>query len=221
VRSGREIARLLGAMQQDGDVLIASPKKAEVIFISRLLEVAPDDDCIVVECADYKQSNTALLAEKSPRFYSSHRGLYYRFAAGNPREIKHRGAVAIRAGFPDAMLVQRRREQGRVRIPARVAVRCEVPLGVLSFEAAVTDISPDGTGVLVFGPDIRLEPGSRIESARILAPRRKPVTVALEVDGVKRVRRADGSPVNRAHCRVFAAPGDMGQLIGLFMIVLA
>jgi c-di-GMP-binding flagellar brake protein YcgR len=221
VRSGREIARLLTAMQQDGDVLIASPKKAEVIFISRLLEVAPDDDCIIVECADYKQSNTALLGEKSPRFYSSHRGLYYRFAAGNPHEIKHRGAVAIRARFPDAMLVQPHRTHDRVRIPAQVAVRCEVPLGVLSFEAAVTDVSPDGTGVLVFGPDIRLEPGSRIEGARIVAPRRTPITVALEVDSVKRVRRADGRPVNRADCRVSAAPADMEQLIGFFMIVLA
>jgi flagellar brake protein len=221
VRSGQEIARLLGAMLQDADVLIASPRKAEVIFISRLLEVEPRDDYIVVECADYKQSNTSLLAEKSPRFYCSHRGLSYRFAARNPHEIKHRGAVAIRAGFPTAMLVQQRRSHDRVRIPAPIPVRCEVPFGVLSFDAAVTDISLEGVGVLVFSPDIRMEAGSRIEGARIVAPKRKPITVSLEVDSVKRVRRADGRPANRAGCRLFAAPGDMDQLTRLFMIELA
>lgn len=217
VRSGQEIGHVLEAMREDGDVVVANIKTDETMFISRLLHVDPRESYIVLACADYKPANSALLQEKSPQFHCNHRGLYYGFGAAEPREATYGSQAAIRMRFPHALIAQQRRNQTRIRVPPHLPVRCEIPLGVLSFDAAVTDISLEGIGVLVYDADIRLEAGARIQRASIVHPKRKPITADLEVRYVGRVRLVDGRPANRAGCRIVANGGDMEELIRLFI----
>jgi c-di-GMP-binding flagellar brake protein YcgR len=217
VRSGQEIGHVLEAMREDGDVVVANIKTDETMFISRLLHVDAREGYIVLACADYKQANGALLQEKAPQFHCNHRGLYYGFGATDPREASYGNQAAIRLRFPGALIAQQRRTQTRIRVPPHLPVRCEIPLGVLSFDAAVTDISLEGMGILVYDPEIRLEPGTRIQGVSIVHPRRKPINAELVVRNVGRVRLVDGRPANRAGCRIVAAEGDMEELIRLFI----
>jgi c-di-GMP-binding flagellar brake protein YcgR len=217
VRSGQEIGHILEAMRLDRDVVMSNCKTAEALFISHLLHVDPREDYIVLACADFKQANSSLLDEKAPQFHCNHRGLYYGFAARDPKETSYGGVTAIRLRLPTALVAQQRRTQARIRVPPQFPVRCEVPLGVLSFDAAVTDISLEGVGILVYDSDIRLEPGMRLRGASIVHPKKRPIPVELEVRNVGRTRLEDGRPANRAGCSISAAGGDMEDLIRLFI----
>lgn len=217
VRSGQEIGHILEAMRLDGDVVMSNCKSAEALFISHFLHVEPREDYIVLACADFKPANSLLLEDKQPQFHCNHRGLYYGFAARDPKETSYGGRAAIRLRLPTALVAQQRRTQARIRVPQQMPVRCEIPLGVLSFDAAVVDISLEGMSILVYDQDIRLEPGMRLKGASIVHPRRRPVPVDLEVCNVARSRLEDGRPANRAGCRIHAAGGDMEDLIRLFI----
>lgn len=217
VRSGQEIGHILEAMRLDRDVVMSNCKTAEALFISHFLHVDPREDYIVLACADFKQANSSLLDEKAPQFHCNHRGLYYGFAARDPKETSYGGVTAIRLRLPTALVAQQRRTQARIRVPQQLPVRCEVPLGPLSFDAAVTDISLEGMSILVYDSDIRLEPGMRLKGASIVHPKKRPIPVELEVRNVGRTRLEDGRPANRAGCRISAVGGDMEDLIRLFI----
>src|SRR6185503_19329880 len=93
-----------------------------------------------------------------------------------------------------------KRAHPRRVVPSSVALRCEMRIGSLSLEAAVVDISLGGMGTLVYDSPVRLEPGMRVERARILHSDNLPVTVELEITNVTPVVDRDGNTANRAGC---------------------
>ena len=219
LRSGIEIERVLQAMLEDQDTIIASPHDDEVLFISQLVAVVPPEH-IELACADYKPANSALLEATSPNFHCSHSGMYYAFTAANPREAQQRGALVIRLDFPREMLAQQRRSESRLQLPPRALLHCDVALGPLSFEASVIDFSMGGMGMLTYDAAIRLEPGMRLEKVRIVNPGHAPVLVEVEIRHVAKVLLPDGRLAHRAGCRIHAAREVMEELARAFMIKL-
>lgn len=220
LRSGLEIERILKAMLEDHDTLISSPRDDEVLFISRLTVVAPPEH-IEVACADHKLANSALLEAQKPHFHCSHRGLYYAFAAARPREVQQGGALVIRLEFPREVLAQQRRSETRLRLPVKTAaLRCDIPLGPLTFEADIIDFSRSGVGMLSYDPGIRLQAGMRLEKVRIVNPGHAPVLVDVEIRHVAKVMLPDGRVAHRAGCRIHAPQQVMQDLARAFMIKL-
>jgi len=102
-------------------------------------------------------------------------------------------------------------------VPATVALRCEMRIGALSLEAAVVDISLGGIGTLVYDSRVRLAPGMRVESARILHSDNIPVTVELEITNVSPVVDRDGRPANRAGCVIRGSRQTLEELVRMFI----
>jgi len=102
-------------------------------------------------------------------------------------------------------------------VPATVALICEMRIGALSLEAAVVDISLGGLGTLVYDSRIRLEPGMRVERARILHGANDPVTVQLEITNVTEVKDRDGRPANRAGCVIRGSRQTLEDLVRMFI----
>lgn len=102
-------------------------------------------------------------------------------------------------------------------VPAAVALRCEMRVGSLSLEAAVVDISLGGMGTLVYDSRVRLEPGMRIERARVLHGGNQPVTVDLEITNVSPVLDRDGRPANRAGCVIRGSRQTLEELVRMFI----
>jgi len=202
-------------MIAEGDPVTATVGGGDVLFVSRLLRVEPG--AIILAWADEKRANSALLAETVVTFACNHRGVHYRFAAGEPSEAEHEGAPAIRLVRPTALVALQRRVHARTPVPRAVELRCEIRLGALSFEAQVVDITIAGMGSLIYDGRIRLEPGTTIERATIRYPGRGPVAVDLEVRHVTRVLSPDGGVAHRAGCRILAAEADLEALIRLFV----
>ena len=102
-------------------------------------------------------------------------------------------------------------------LPATVSLRCEMRIGSLTLEAAVVDISLGGMGTLVYDARVRLEPGMRVERARILHGNSVPVTVDLVVSNVSTVVDRDGRPANRAGCVIHGSRETLEELVLMFI----
>lgn len=213
-----EIARLLDEMCADGSMVTASVEHGDSLFLSsRLLRVEPLEGRVLLQCSDEKHANDALLKEGSMVLRCNHRGTHYEFACARPREAQHGGVPAIEVDFPDALVAVQRRGWGRMAVPASLPLRCELQVGALVLEAAVTDVSLAGMGVLVYDPGIRLDVGMTIRGARIRHPRLAPLVVDLEVRHVARIDLPDGRAANRAGCRIASRAEDLEDLVRLFV----
>ena len=126
----------------------------------------------------------------------------------------------IELDFPDALVALQRRAHARGGVPP-VPLRCEVQVGVLSFDAHVVDISLSGLGALIYDPGIHLEPGTVLKGARILHPERRPVLVDLELRYMRPVTLPDGSAAVRAGCRLLASRRVIEDLMRLFVTELS
>ena len=102
-------------------------------------------------------------------------------------------------------------------VPSSVALRCDMRIGSLSLEASVVDISMGGMGTLVYDSRVRLEPGMRVERARILHGDNIPVTVALEITNVTQVTDRDGRTANRAGCIIRGSRETLEELVRMFI----
>lgn len=217
VRSGIEIGRTLEAMLADADNVSAVWQEGERLFLSRLLRVEPVEGWFVVACDATREANVALLASSAVTFTCNHRGAHYNFVATAPCTVEHERAAAIRFAFPLALFAHQRRTQPRIQAPARIPLRCEIPWGPLSFDAEVVDVSLDGIGTIVYGADIQLPTGTKLERARIMHPDRTPVVIDLEVRYAIRMTGRDGAPAMRSGCRFLGASEDLHDLIRLFV----
>jgi c-di-GMP-binding flagellar brake protein YcgR len=217
VRSGIEIGRTLDAMLADGDLVTAVWHEGERLFLSRLLRVDPVASRFVVAYDATREANAALLVSSTVTFTCNHRGAHYNFVATAPCAIEHEGAAAIRFAFPLALFAHQRRTQPRIQAPARIPLRCEIPWGPLSIDAQVVDVSLDGIGTIVYGTDIQLPTGTKLEQAQIIHPDRAPVVIDLEVRYSIRVTGSDGTPAMRSGCRFLGASQDLHDLIRLFV----
>jgi flagellar brake protein len=219
VRSGIEIDRILCSMVEDGDTVNASlPSK--VLFLSRVVDVEPVKQYMVLSYSDHKPANSALLAARSVTFRCNHRGAQFAFSCGGPRQVVHGREPAIQVGLPTTMLaVQNRRTVQRVQVPAQAQLDCQLRMGLLSFEARLVDVSMTGVGFLLCDDGtIPLCAGTRLEGVRIRHPQREPLLVDIEVSNVLRVSLPDGKRATRIGCRIAAAPQDLEELIRLFII---
>lgn len=217
VRSGIEIGHLLEAMLADGDVVTADVQQGERLFLSRLLRVDASEGAFVVACSEFGEVNLELLSSASVTLFCNHRGMHYAFVATVPRETEHQGAAAIRFAFPIALFAHRQRAQVRIRMPPRVPLECEIAWGPLSLDARIVDLSLEGIGTILYDAGIHLEPGTRLERARIIHPERGVVVVDLEVRYSIRVVLPDGSPGTRSGCKFLGASKDLDELIRLFV----
>jgi c-di-GMP-binding flagellar brake protein YcgR len=217
VRSGIEIGRTMDAMLADGDMVTALWQQGERLFLSRLLRVDPVQEWFAVACDAKPQANEALLATAAVTFTCNHRGAHYNFVATAPALVEIDGAPALRFAFPLALYAHQRRAQPRVQVPARIPLRCEIPWGPLTLDAEVVDVSLDGVGTIVYGSDVQLAIGAKLERVRIVHPERGPVVVGLEVRYAVRIVGRDGMPATRSGCCFLGAPRDLQDLIRVFV----
>lgn len=218
VRSGIEIDRILATMVREGATVSATlPSKR--LFVSRLVSVNQAQQRMYLSYSDLTESNSALLAETSVVLKCNHHGARYAFSGRSPRQAQHDGAPAIQLAVPTQVVALGERVTPRpTRTPTQAPIECQLRMGVLAFDARLVDVSLDGRGFLVHDDVIPLCAGTRVTAARICHPLREPLEVDLEIAHVTPVLLSDGKPATRIGCRILASPGDLEELIRLFII---
>lgn len=217
VRSGIEIERVLKAMVDDASPLTA--KLPEHIFVSRLLAFDSVEQSVLLAYCDHKPANSAVMASRSVTLLGNHRGAQFAFACPKPRHWMHHGQPAIRLDTPPIMLAtQPRHQRARGSLPGEADVKCELRMGMISFDAKLIDMSLDGKAFLLGAPAIPLCAGTTLKDARIQDGIGRPVTVDLEIDQVIQAVLPNGKRATRIGCRVLADRERMEKLTRLFVI---
>ena len=218
VRSGIEIERILNGMVRDSAPMTA--KLADVMFLSRLLAFDAAKQQVLVAYSDHKPANSAVLAAKSVTFMCNHRGAQFAFACARPVQAMELGQPAIRMGAPPIVLAMHhnRHGQARAHIPREADVRCELWMGVISFEARLVDMSLDGRAFLIGDAGIPVCAGTRLSRVRISHDEREPLVVDILVDQVTQAALSNGQRGTRIGCRIVTEREKLEKIIRLFII---
>lgn len=217
VRSGIEIERILDAMIHDRAAVTA--KLPDLMFLSRLVSFDPVEQRVLVACCDHKPANSAVLGARAVTFMCNHRGAQFAFACTKPCLDMYSGRPVIRFPAPPIILAaQHHRNQTSARLPTEADIRCDLWMGVISFEARLVDMSLDGKAYLLADLGIPVCEGTRLEKVRIRDIGREPLLVDIEVDQVKQAVLHNGTRATRIGCRIVAGREQLEKIIRLFII---
>lgn len=189
-----------------------------VLFLTRLLQVDPAGQFIIIACSRDKSANLALVTCDALVLHANLDNAHIEFAVSDPVDVMFRDSAAIRLRFPGSLLRLRRREHPRYRLPPSVPLRCIADGGGFTpFEARITDISVGGMGAMIYDIDINLPAGTVLKSCKIVHPRGDAVVVDLEVRYSVRVMTPDGEWAHRSGFRFLEQPPGLAELIKIFV----
>jgi c-di-GMP-binding flagellar brake protein YcgR len=216
VRSGIEIERILNTMVEDAVAVAA--KLPNVMFLSRLLSFDAPHRQLTLAFCDHKPGNSALLSARSVTFMCNQRGAQYAFACTRPHQVVHAGQPAIGMTAPPIVLAMQHNHRGHAtRLPSEPDVRCELWMGVISFEVRLVDMSLDGRAFLVGDDAIPVCAGTRLQRVRI-SDGGRPLVVDVLVDQVGQAALQNGKRGTRIGCRILADREQLEKIIRLFVI---
>jgi flagellar brake protein len=215
-KSPYEIMRVLDALRGRGDPIVAQLGSSKLSFSSRVLKVDTELQYMVVARSDDPAANAALLARPRCDFSCSIAGWHVEFVAAQPRPIRLGAQEAILLRFPEVMVGRQRRAEARSAPKRGLPLRCLADAGgVMSFNAHVIDLSATGVGILLYNPNITLEPGTVLKGCIIEHPVAGPVCVDMEIRYSEPVQFKDGRRARRSGCRFVNPPEQMRALVQL------
>lgn len=201
LRSRSKIAPVLEALAARRERVTVELPDGRGLLDTRLILADPIGDFIIVAAAADEALNSALLALARVTLVAEPDNWHIEFVGVEPSEVVHDGVAAIRLGYPEILTVQQRRQSERFDAPPVLVLRCVADAGgIAPFDAQIRDISMGGISVLLYPPDVMLEPGTVLAGSRIEVPGADTVTIDLEVRYSELATLADGS---RARCSGF------------------
>lgn len=212
LRSLSQIAPVLEALATQRAPVIAELPDDQGQFSAHIVRADPSGQFIVVTAMANEPVNAAFLACARVTFVSKPDDWHIEFVGADPHEIVHEGVPAIRLRYPEVLAVQQRRQGVRHDVPPALSLRCIADAGgIAPFDAQIKDIGFDGIGVLLYPPDVMLEPGTMLVGSRIEIAGAAAVIVDLEVRYSEIVTLADGSRARCSGFRFVNAPDDLRQ----------
>lgn len=214
LRTQSKIARVLEALAARREHVTVELSGDGGQFSANLVRADPGGQFIVVTASADAPANAALLARARVTLVSTLDNWHIEFVATEPSEAIHDGVPAIRLRYPEILSVQQRREHARHDVPATLSLRCVADAGGFApFDARIRDVGIGGISILVYSPDLLLEPGTVLVGCRIEVPGVDSVTVDLEVRYSEAVTLDDGSRARCSGCRFVNAPDEIQQVI--------
>jgi len=212
LRSRSKIAPVLEALAaRRASVTVELPDNRGRIS-TQLLRADPVGEFVVLAAAADQALNSALLALARVTLVAEPDDWHIEFVGVAPSKIVHEGAAAIRLRYPEILTVQQRRQNERYDAPTALVLRCVADAGgIAPFDAQIRDISLGGISVLIYPPDLMIEPGTVLVGSRIEIPGADTVTLDLEVRYSELITLADGRRARCSGFRFLNAPEDVKQ----------
>lgn len=218
-RSRIEITRILQQLSRDRAVLSAQVGEDAQLFLTRLLHVDPAGEYFIVGYSDERRANATLLEQATVLFRASDKRGRIEFAAAVPSETVFEREPAVRFDLPLALIRSQQRAHPRFNVPADVSLRCIADsAGVAPFEARIVDISRGGLGGMIYGPGVRLAPGTVLRECKIMLSSSKPVLADLEIRYTASAVQPDGSLAQRSGVKFLGEPRGIDALLQRFVI---
>jgi c-di-GMP-binding flagellar brake protein YcgR len=214
LRSRSKIAPVLEALVARRERVTVELRDNQGLVTTQLILADPVGDFIVIAAAADEPLNSALLALARVTMVAEPDDWHIEFVGVDPSEVLHEGIAAIRLGYPAILTVQQRRQDERHDASPTLVLRCVADAGGFApFDAQIKDISLGGISVLIYPPDVMLEPGTVLAGSRIEIPGVDTVTIDLEVRYSELVTLEDGSRARCSGFRFLNAPEDVKQML--------
>lgn len=218
LRSRSEINAILQSIVDEGLPLLSHHQVRDRMFVARLHRVCDEEGFIVVGYSDNKMANAEIFAAQGVHFSASHRKGRVGFMAQHPVE-QHNPAQSIRFDFPEILLIEQRRIDKRVRLIPDARLYCLADgSGITPFEARIVDIGLSGMGVMVYGPAIRLLPGTVLRGCRVDLPDGRVASLDIEIMHSTDFILLDGSASRRSGCRFIGAAREIEAMQKVFVL---
>ncbi len=212
LRSRSKIAPVLEALAARHERVTVELPDGRGLVNTHLVLADPIGDFIIVAAAPDEALNSALLALARVTLVAEPRDWHIEFVGVAPSAVVHDGVAAIRLRYPEILTVQQRRQDERHDASSGLVLRCIADAGgIAPFDAQIKDISLGGISVLLYPPDVMIEPGTVLVGSRIEVPGTDPVTVDLEVRYSELVTLEDGSRARCSGFRFLNAPDEVKQ----------
>jgi c-di-GMP-binding flagellar brake protein YcgR len=212
LRSRSKIAPVLEALAARRQSLSVELPEGQGVVSTQLLAADAVGDYIVVAAAADAALNAALLALARATLVAQPQDWHIEFVGVEPSAIEHEGAAAVRLRYPEVLSVQQRRQDERYGASTALMLRCVADAGGFApFDAHIRDVSLGGLSVLIYPPDVMIEPGTVLAGSRIVIPGAGEVTVDLEVRYSELVTLDDGSRARCSGFRFLNAPDEVKQ----------
>ena len=212
LRSRSKIAPVLEALAARQQRVVVELPEGQGVVNTQLMLADPVGEFIVVAAAADQALNAALLALARVTLVAEPDDWHIEFVGIAPSAIVHENRAAIRLGYPEILSVQQRRQDERYDASTGLVLRCVADAGGFApFDAQIRDISLGGISVLLYPPDVMIEPGTVLLGSRIEIPGADTVTLDLEVRYSELVTLEDGRRARCSGFRFLNAPEDVKQ----------
>ncbi|MBK5103874.1 MAG: flagellar brake protein [Burkholderiales bacterium] len=201
LRTPSKIAPILEALAAQHQPVTVELPNNQGLFATRIVRADPGGQFIIVAAAKDDALNATVLSLTRLTLVAEPEDWHIEFVGVEPSSVVQDGIAAIRMHYPEILTVQQRRKHERRGASPALVLHCVADAGgIAPFDAQIKDISLGGISVLIYPPDVMIEPGTVLVGSRIEIPGAGPVTVDLEVRYSEIVTLADGS---RARCSGF------------------
>ena len=212
LRARSKIAPVLEALAARHQSVTVELPDGQGVVSTQLMLADPVGEFIVIAAAADAALNAALLALARVTLVAEPDDWHIEFVGVEPGAIMHEGAAAIRLRYPEILSVQQRRQDERYDASTGLVLRCVADAGGFApFDAQIKDISLGGISVLLYPPDVMIEPGTVLLGSRIEIPGADTVTLDLEVRYSELVTLEDGRRARCSGFRFLNAPEDVKQ----------
>ena len=205
VTSRREIVSLLKSIGDKNQLIRMLVHGEADVCVTSLLEIDPDADTVILDCAVTPAQNARALASTQLAFETTLDKIRILFAADKLSQVSYKGAPALSMPIPDSLIRLQRREYYRMPTPVSNPVRALVPLpielggGVHAFPLA--DISCGGIAIL----DNKLQLGetaigARFDDVKIELPEIGTVTTNLQIRNLMNISLLNNKTNRRLGC---------------------
>ncbi|MBE0615057.1 MAG: flagellar brake protein [Burkholderiales bacterium] len=212
LRSRSKIAPVLNALAARRQSVTVELPEGQGVVSTQLLVADAVGDYILIATAPDAALNDALLALARVTLVAEPQDWHIEFVGIEPGASEHEGAPAVRLRYPEILSVQQRRRDERHDAMPALMLRCVADAGGFApFDAKIKDVSLGGMSVLIYPPDVMIEPGTVLAGSRIEIPGAGAVTVDLEVRYSEMVTLDDGSRARCSGFRFLNAPDEIRQ----------
>lgn len=214
LRSRSKIAPVLEALAARRERITVELPDQQGLYTTQLVRADPVGEFIIIEAAADAALNSALLALARVTLVAEPDNWHIEFVGVEPSEAVHEGLAAIRLRYPEILTVQQRRQNERFDTAPALMLRVVADAGGFApFDAQIKDISMGGISVLLYPPDVMIEPGTVLVGSRIEIPGAEPVSVDLEVRYSEIVTLPDGSRARCSGFRFLNTQDDVKQML--------
>jgi c-di-GMP-binding flagellar brake protein YcgR len=221
VRSPVEVAFILKAVMQAGQMVTAQCGEGRILLVTKILAVNRQANEVMLGAGKEDKTNAHLVDGRLVVFTTSQDRVKIQFQSTRASLVEFEGLPALRIAMPGTLLKFQRREYYRADSSSLTRpVRCRLRLPAGYVDAVVVDVSLGGVLLAGYPETVPMKPGAQFDDVRIDLGKAGAFSTSLVVRNVSEVSLRNGTLSRRAGCMFIHLPPRAEALLQRYIMSL-